>query len=576
MRSSGVGVAQWVPMVGPAEEFRGPESLNGSRAAEQPSSRPAHGPPRLRLGVRPHPHAHRSDGPHCDEANHVDLKQKTEAPAPKAKLGATYWKLNTIEMWERFAYFALRSVVAVYICQADDIGGLHLTMAHKGTIYAWWFVFQSVLPMFTGGIADRYGYKKVLAFAISANMGGYLMMAWARDYASFFLAVLVLASGTAFFKPALQGSLAQSLNKDNSSMGWGIFYWVVNIGALVGPLLASAVIGEHSAGEWQRLFLMSAGFTSLNLLMLFTFRDVPSGADKDESLLEVFARTLKNILEPRLVAWLLIMSCFWLMMYQVWDLHPNFISDWVDSSDVAAVLALVPGIGTSVLTKVDASGVRFVPQEVLISTNAGMIVTLMIPVSWVVRRLRTLTCMMIGMALAVGGTIVAGFTGIGWVLVLGIVLFSLGEMLTGPKKQEYLGLIAPPGKKGLYLGYVNIPVGVGGFVGSKMSGYIYGHFGEKAVLAQKYLAAKQAAATGVPWDGDITSLDGFLDIPRTEAFARLMQLEGLDAQAATELLWQTYDPHLWVWIPFAAIGTIAAVSLLVFGHLAKKWKDMDA
>jgi MFS family permease len=200
----------------------------------------------------------------------------------------------------------------------------------------------------------------------------------------------------------------------------------------------------------------------------------------------------------------------------------------------------------------------------------------MIPVSWVVRRLRTLTCMMIGMALAVGGTIVAGFTGIGWVLVLGIVLFSLGEMLTGPKKQEYLGLIAPPGKKGLYLGYVNIPVGVGGFVGSKMSGYIYGHFGEKAVLAQKYLAAKQAAATGVPWDGDITSLDGFLDIPRTEAFARLMQLEGLDAQAATELLWQTYDPHLWVWIPFAAIGTIAAVSLLVFGHLAKKWKDMDA
>ena len=60
-------------------------------------------------------------------------------------------------------------------------------------------------------------------------------------------------------------------------------------------------------------------------------------------------------------------------------------------------------------------------------------------------------------------------------------------MLTGPKKNEYLGLIAPAGKKGLYLGYVNIPVGLGGFVGSKLAGYLYGHFGDKAVLAQKYL-----------------------------------------------------------------------------------------
>ncbi len=508
----------------------------------------------------------------------MDLKQKADspAPAPKAKLGATYWKLNTIEMWERFAYFGLRSVVAIYICQADDIGGLHLTQAHKGTIYAWWFVFQSVLPMFTGGIADRYGYKKVLFGAITANMGGYLIMAYARDFWSFFFGVLVLATGTAFFKPSLQGSLAQSLNKSNSSIGWGIFYWVVNIGALIGPLLASALIGEHSVEEWRRLFFMSAGFTSLNLIMLFTFEDVPSGADKTENLGAVFKRTLVNIVEPRLVAWLLIMSCFWLMMYQVWDLHPNFISDWVDSSDVAAVLLRIPFIGESVLTKVDASGLRYVPQEVLISTNAAMIVSLMIPISWLVRRLRTLTCMMFGMVMAVGGTIVAGFTGIGWVLVLGICLFSLGEMLTGPKKNEYLGLIAPPGKKGLYLGYVNIPVGIGGFAGSKMAGYIYGHFGEKAVLAQRYLMEHTGLGQGKTWDGDATTLDTALGIERTQAFAKLMEVQALDAQAATQLLWDTYDPHLWVWIPFASIGAVAAVALLIFGQMAKKWKDMDA
>jgi hypothetical protein len=55
-----------------------------------------------------------------------------------------------------------------------------------------------------------------------------------------------------------------------------------------------------------------------------------------------------------------------------------------------------------------------------------------------------------------------------------------------------------------------------------------------------------------------------------------MEVQGLDTQAATELLWQTYDPHLWVWIPFATIGGVAAIALLIFGQMAKKWKDMDA
>ena len=498
----------------------------------------------------------------------------THDPSATARLGATYWKLNTVEMWERLAYFSLRAVVPLYIMQADDPGGLHLTAAHKGTIYAWWFVFQSILPTFTGGYADRYGYKKTLGFAVSMNIAGYLLMATTRSYEGFFMAILVLATGTAFFKPALQGSLAQNLPKSISSMGWGVFYWVVNIGALVGPLIARLVIGGHAATEWRNLFFMSAGFTSLNLLMLFTFKDVPSGASKSESAVQVMRRTLKNILEPRLVAWLLIMSCFWLMLYQVWDLHPNFITDWVDSSNIGRVLSHLPG-GAEYWT-MDTGRGRQVPQEILIATNAGMIVLLMIPISWLVRRMRTLECMLIGMTVAVAGTLVAGLTGNGAILVLGIVFFSLGEMLTGPKKNEYLALIAPPGKKGLYLGYVNIPVGIGGFAGSKMAGYVYGNFGEKAVLAQKYLLQHTDFGTGLGWNGRVESLDAALGVPRTEAFLKLQQVLGIDAVEATRLLWDTYDPQLWVWLPFAAIGVLAAMALAVFGRMARRWADMDA
>jgi len=491
------------------------------------------------------------------------------------KFGRAFWSLNSIEMFERLAYFAVRSVVAVYIMQADDPGGLHLTAAHKGTIYAWWFVFQSLLPTFTGGLADRYGYKKTLTFAVSLNTIGYLLMAFGRTYPSFFFGILVLATGTAFFKPSIQGSLAQNLTKDVSSLGWGIFYWVVNVGAVMAPLIARAILGEaHGVDDWRNLYLASAGFTLVMFVLMLTYKDVPSGANVTEGPLAVLRRTLANIVEPRLVAWLLIMSCFWLMMYQLWDLHPNFITDWVDTSSVASVAVHLPG-GAGYWSSDTPRGPQ-VPQELMLSINAALIVLIIIPVSWTVRRMRTLSAMLIGMTVATGGILVAGLTANGWFLVLGIVLFSLGEMLTGPKKNEYLGLIAPPGKKGLYLGYVNIPVGIGGFVGSKMAGYIYGTYGEKAVLALKYLATETPLAKAKAWDGSVDSLEATLGVSRPEAFAKLMEVTGKDAIQATQLLWDTYSPHTTVWLPFAAIGVVAIVALAIFGQMAKRWSDMNA
>ncbi len=370
--------------------------------------------------------------------------------------GQTYWMLNSIEAFERLAYFGIRAVVPIYIMQATEPGGLHLTAVHKGWIYMWWAFFQSYLPMLTGGIADRYGYKRVLRYAILANVVGYLMMAYFHSYYGFFAGILVLATGTAFFKPALQGSIAQNLNKENASMGWGLFYWVVNIGAVAAPPLATVILGKpHSAQGWQDLFLASAAYTAMNLLLLFTFKDVPSGASKIESLWVTLWKTISNLWNIRLVSFLLIMSCFWMMMYQVWDLHPNFIEDWVDSSSITSYVPF------DSWKEYGDRGLIRVPQQILLTLNAALIVLLVVPISYLVRRMRTLSAMLIGMTVATIGTLVAGLTFSGWILLLGIVFFSLGEMLTGPKKNQYLGLIAPPGKKGLYLGYVNIPVGVG-------------------------------------------------------------------------------------------------------------------
>ncbi len=487
----------------------------------------------------------------------------------------TYWFCNVIEAWERLAYYTLRPMAAIYIMQADDPGGLHLTAEHKGWIFLWWFIFQSIFPMVTGGLADRYGYRRMIRFSMVLNATGYLMMAFLHSYAGFFGGVAVLAIGTAFFKPGLQGTLAHTLTTETSSLGWGIFYWIVNVGSFFGHLIAPMLLGEpHSAEGWRNLFLACAGFTVINLFCTLRFPDVASGASKTASPFEVLWKTFRNIFEARLVAWLLIMSCFWAMMYQLWDLQPNFIEDWIDSSMIAGH---IPDFWPfSAWKEFGPDGTLRVPQVVLISLNSFMIIALIVPVSWLVRRMRTLSCMFLGMLGATVGVLIAGLTGNGWMLLLGIVFFSLGEMLTGPKKNQYLGLIAPPGKKGLYLGYVNIPVGIGGGFGNYLAGKIYARVGEKATLALKYLLEHTPFGDGKTWDGDINTLEKAAGVPRTEAFAKLQEVLGKEGPEVTQILWETYDPQYYVWIPFAAIGVLAAIALAIFGQMAKRWSDMNA
>ncbi len=436
---------------------------------------------------------------------------------PSKRLSGTYWLCNVIEMWERLAYYTLRPVAPIYIMQATEPGGLRLTAEHKGWIYAWWAIFQSFLPMVTGGYADRYGYKKTLFFSITLNIIGYLMMAFLHSYYGFFAGIIVLATGTAFFKPSLQATIAHNLDKFTSSLGWGIFYWVVNVGSLIGHYISPLLLGDpHSTEGWRLLFLACAGFTAMNYLMLFTIPDVPSGASKTQNPLQVLAHTIRYVVEPRLLTWLLIMSCFWMMMYQLWDLQPNFIEDWIDSSGVAAYMPI------EAWSEYGDRGLVRVPQQVLISLNALLIVLFMVPVSWAVRKMRTLSSMFFGMLIATIGVLVAGLTGSGWILLLGIVCFSLGEMLTGPKKNEYLGLIAPPGKKGLYLGYVNIPIGVGVGIGSYIAGVVYDNYGEKATLALEHLGNNTQllarAARSADWSDALHRIPELSDIDREDAF----------------------------------------------------------
>jgi MFS family permease len=483
-----------------------------------------------------------------------------------------FWLLNSIEACERLAFYLVWPVVGIYIAQKDDPGGLHRSQEDRGQLVLWFSLVQVFIPIVSGGYADRYGFKLALIISMIVSAVGYGLMAADHSYLYCFVGAIVMGVGQSFFKPAIQGALSRLLTREQSSIGWGIFYWVVNIGAMLGHWVSPLILViPHTARSYQNLFWVSSGSCIVALLLLLlVFKDIPTGGSKLVSPLGVLVATVRNIFEPRLLAWLLIMSAFWMMMYQLWDSQPNFIQDWIDRGALAHIWPL------SMWAEIDADKVARVPQQVLISLNALLIVLFVVPISHFVRKLRSLTAMLGGMFVVTLGMFIAGATQTSWILLAGISFFSLGEMLVGPKKSEYLALIAPPGKKALYLGYVVIPTGVGRGLGNWLSGWLYGEVGEKAGLSLRYLMEKTSFGKGKTWDGRMKSLEAASGVKLTDAFAKLQQATGLSEHDATQMLWNTYHPQYWFWLPFVAVGIIAVIALYIYGRMARRWADMNA
>jgi dipeptide/tripeptide permease len=653
-------------------------------------------------------------------------------------LDTRFWIVNIMEMFERLAYYGVRAVIAIYMVLPKELGGPQFTHIQKANIFAAWASVQSVLPVFTGGFADRYGHKRTIAVAIVVKIIGYLLMAVRMDYVGFFLGCMFLAAGTAIFKPGVQGTLAATLKESNASVGWGIFYQLVNIGGFLGPVLA----GILRIMDWQYVFYSCAVIVAVNFLWLPFYQDPTQegeGFDAAEvaasfgqlsqavslrvagvwgmiwwgatvysarvtylavseddlniewmylvwSLLflsafvlyllakdkydagksdplSIFVVSVIGLFQHRVIWFCLLFAGFWLMFNQVFDLLPNMIDDWVDSSSLIAsvgtafqgvaipsLLALflgvvfggvcalgiflsmrpherlsmdVPGavyavvaivytgaflcpvklvygsltvqaVGIAVLMglltaaaaylsrahahllavmaaaiggfsavvsirgdlmsnsatliQMAADGAQ-VPPEWMINVNPGLIVFTMVGFGYLTSFVRPLTSILVGMVIATAGALVAGTAVFGWACLGGIAIFSVGEMLSSPKKMEYLATLSKKGQEAVFMGYANMPVAVGWIVGSIYAGNAYEHTGDKKNLAKEHLK------TVFDMDPDVLNA-----MPRTELMPTLAEKMGGSVMDAQHMLYATYHPEqIWWTIGWIGLGSIVGM-----------------
>ncbi len=498
-----------------------------------------------------------------------DDAEKAPFSTQLRSFGGIYWIANWMELVERFAYYGLRTVVGVYMVLALSAGGPGLTHVQKGTIFSIWALVQSFVPIFTGSLADRYGYKLNIAIATALKIVGYLVMCYAIPlshgilggepseevtkttiYAVFFAGAMLLALGTAIFKPGVQGLIANRMPKNSASMGWGIFYQMVNIGGFVGPFIA----GYLRVLDWENVFLVCALGVSLNFVPLFFFKEPERHAGAvAKPLGKLVVDTIQGLRRPRVFFFTLAFAGFWLMFYQLFDILPNFIDDWVDSRAVRDAL-----VGMSWADAVPAANDGNLTQEWMINLNALLISIFAFLVGYLTGRVRALPAIVVGVAVSAAAIYALGMSMSGWWILGAIALFSLGEMMASPTKMRYFASIAPPGQEGQYMGYVNFTVGIGWSIGSVVAGHWYEEFGDKVNLARRYLAEHGAM-----------SAEEASRIDRGEVMALFQRTFDVDAWGARELLWNTYEPY-GMWPLFTYIGLASMLLVILYDVVTRR------
>lgn len=486
--------------------------------------------------------------------------------ASLASLSYVFWIVGGMEMIERLAYYGVRAVATIYATRAGSEGGLGVTMATFGWLLFTWNLVQSLVPIFTGGLSDRHGYKETIFVSTVVKCFGYLLMAWFHSYWGFFAGAMFLALGTALFKPGIQGTLIRVTSRRNSSMAWGVFYQTVNIGGWIGPLIALQM--RHLS--WTYVFYTNAAFICVNFLLLLTYKEpgkeqrlerrarVKSGEVTESSLA---MESLRELRKPHLYLYLLIFSVFWFMFPMLWDVLPKYVDDWVNTGTIVRTLFGEGGTQNGFLHFVmgmSADGKRIEPEGI-VNLNAGLIMFTCFIFAALSARMRATTSLLVGTILIVAALILFGMFNMAWICVVAMAVFSIGEMLASPKYSEFLGNIAPPDKKAMWIGFSQAPILIGWTLEGKIGPQLYYLFSSKDQFAREMLVAKGMAPSQVTEAA----------LPAGEAFKKLVEVTGQSPDALTRAL---YDAHHvgYTWYFFAVIGVVSAVLIYSYGVWIRK------
>ncbi|MCJ8274400.1 MAG: MFS transporter [Psychrosphaera sp.] len=205
--------------------------------------------------------------------------------------GGNFYIANCMEILERLAWYGSFGILSLYLTAPVELGGLGATEQQRGTLTAVVMTLIYLLPVITGALGDRYGYRRMLMISFALMTPSYYMLGQVDTYGTFFLTYMVLAVGGAIFKPLIVGTVGRTTNDENRSLGFGLFYTMVNVGGFLGPL-SVAYLREIS---WELAFTLASVTIAINFIPVIFFYKDPAKATVDASSNKSLKETLLEV-----------------------------------------------------------------------------------------------------------------------------------------------------------------------------------------------------------------------------------------------------------------------------------------
>jgi POT family proton-dependent oligopeptide transporter len=380
------------------------------------------------------------------------------------QLPGTLWSAVVMELFERLAYYGMVMVLGIYI--VDRLG---IPADTFGWVYGVFTATLYFLPVLAGALADRFGYKPALIVAFTTLTSGYFLLGASTDFRVICAALGLIAIGGSIIKPTISGSVTRTTEEGSTRpVGFGLYYTMINAGGLIGPVVAAQV---RNRSEFHYVFWVSAAACALMLAQaVFAFRDPVPEAERTsgKTMADIFREIVMVLANWRFVLLLVIFSGFWGMINVLFGFLPLYVETFTDLfAAEAAIDKIVP------LTRVAG---HWLNPEVLVSLDALLIVAFQAMISYLTRRWPTLRAMSVGTTIATLAWIFPAISPVAMFISLGIVVWSVGEMICSARFFEYCGTVAPPQQVALYLGYSFFAIFIGNFYSGPWAGWLYENF----------------------------------------------------------------------------------------------------
>jgi dipeptide/tripeptide permease len=382
-----------------------------------------------------------------------------------------FWVANVIEVLERFAYYGIYFGFGIYMAS------LGFSRAQLGVVQSIFLLLSYGIPVISGTFADRFGFKKVLIISYLAYLPSVLLLIATRSFSGIAFTMLSIGLAAGIFKPMVAGTVRAVTDGTNKSLGFGIFYQMVNVGSSFGPM----VMGNLRAISWNYAFVAGAVCIGAMLLITIFFYKEPERNVEGATL----GRKLKDIgvalANPKFAAFLVILGLFfWLPLWSFFNLCALYVDSNLDTARLYGNLQSVLGArGAGLFARTADDGTRHVLGET-ISTTGYIIMVFQFLVSKAFARRKPIPIFLLGMGMLTLAFGAIGYSGVSSpaLALLGIFLFAVGEMISSPRIQEYITWIAPRENAGLYSGMHFLSVMLGGALSGVTYTSLYGRFND--------------------------------------------------------------------------------------------------